>query len=123
MSLNSYKAARVEEIQFPEGTHLSAELGQWHEEGWEVQYTVIEEVPPKKDEGMKKQNSIFNFKNYSLLDYTEDREYMNYDMRSSTLKIDVESLAIYAIQAVDFIFEEHKVYRYRWEKKDDTNLV
>jgi hypothetical protein len=43
-----HKAARVEEINLPKGTDVSARLGQMYEEGWEVEYTVIERFRLRK---------------------------------------------------------------------------
>jgi hypothetical protein len=44
-----HKAARVEKLDIPAGTEISAQLGQMTEDGWEDDYTVYEEVPPKAE--------------------------------------------------------------------------
>ena len=42
-----YKAALVGTIELPKGTEIKAKTGQMYEEGWETEYAVIEEVPPR----------------------------------------------------------------------------
>jgi hypothetical protein len=51
-----HKAARVEAMDIPQGTEISARTGHWGEEGWEEDYGVIEEVPPSPKEADKKTN-------------------------------------------------------------------
>jgi hypothetical protein len=115
-----HKAARVEEIKLPEGTEVKASLGEMYEEGWEVNYTVIEEVPLKIEKGEeKKENPRFE---YLLTEHGGDWKSLNTDFRPSTLKIDVESISVHIIQSVDFSTQEHKVYRHRWEKQDTVPL-
>ena len=109
-----HKAARVEEMELPEGTEVSASLGQMYEEGWEVEYTVIEEVPSKREKRDEKRDTLSG--EYLLTEYGGGWEGLNPDPRPSTLKIDVESVTVHIIQAVEFSTKEHKVHRHRWEK-------
>jgi len=44
-----HKAARVQAINLPRGTEVSASLGHMEEDGWETEYQIIEETPPKVD--------------------------------------------------------------------------
>ncbi len=43
-----HKAARVETLEIPAGTNIKARTGELYEEGWETEYSVIEETPPAK---------------------------------------------------------------------------
>ena len=110
-----HKAARVEEIDLPEGTDVSASLGQMYEEGWEVDYTVIEEVPPKEEEPEKERPVVFR---HPAIAPSGSLDYSDSDGRPSTLKIDLESLRVHHIQAVEFTTEGHSVTRHRWEKRE-----
>ena len=112
-----HKAARVEELGLPKGTDVSASLGEMYEEGWEVEYTVIERVPPEKAEPpSKKESRIFE-------NFTDDPEGNwhppNFDGREVTLRIDLESVKVHIVRAVEFSTEEHSVRRHRWEKYGD----
>jgi len=101
-----HKAARVEEIELPRGTEVSARVGQMYEEGWEREYTVIEEVPRKGDDSEKKVST--KFQHFPV----------DFDRRPVTLKIDLDSLRVHVVEAVSFKTAEHKVRRHRWEKDD-----
>ena len=111
-----HKAARVEEVKLPEGTEVSASLGQMYEDGWQAEYSVFEIVPPKreKDEAKRDIPSC----EFPLTELDAGWEDLNLDPRRSTLKIDLESVTVHIIQAAEFRAEEHKVYRHRWEKHE-----
>ena len=111
-----HKAARVEELDLPKGTEVSASLGQMYEEGFEVDYTVIERVPPKKEEeGEKIVTPSFE---RLLIKSGPDYDALNFDPRPSTLKIDMDSVTVHIIKAVKFMAEQHKVYRHRLEMRE-----
>jgi hypothetical protein len=111
-----HKAARVEEMELPEGTEVSASLGQMYEDGWQVEYTVIEEVPPKREkDDAKRDTPSYEF---LLTEHGAGWGDLNLDPRPSTLKIDLESVTVHKILAVEFSAEEHKVSRNRWEKHE-----
>jgi hypothetical protein len=112
-----HKAARVEEIELPTGTLLSASLSQWYEEGEEIEYTVIEEVPPMKKEAEKRNPTRYE---YLLTNDDGDLEDLNPDLRPVTLRLDIESVTVHIIQAVEFSSEKHIVVRHRWEKHDQN---
>jgi hypothetical protein len=101
-----HKAARVEEIERPRGTEVRTSLGQMYEEGWEREYTVIEEVPPKKRASEKRDSGGVQY-------FSAD-----FDARPYTLKIDLRSLRVHVVEAVSFKTKKHKVRRHRWEKSD-----
>jgi hypothetical protein len=50
-----HKAARVEMLDIPRGTEITARTGHHEEDGWETEYEVIEEVPPAQEKTKKKQ--------------------------------------------------------------------
>jgi hypothetical protein len=107
-----HKAAKVQEIELPEGTKINAILGQMQEEGWEVNYTVFEEVPPqnekKGDENRQRE-----------IDYMMVETGSEQDLRNPALRIDLDSLQVHTIRLVAFRAERHKVYRHRIEKNPD----
>jgi RES domain len=53
-----HKAARVEAMNVPEGTEISASTGRWTEEGWVEDYEVLEKVPPLHKEVDKNEHRV-----------------------------------------------------------------
>ncbi|PZX34293.1 RES domain-containing protein [Cupriavidus phytorum] len=110
-----HKAARVEAIELPGGTEIKATTGQMYEEGWELEYVVIEEVPaepaqtdsPAGDGGWPDPASL-----------AEPSMPRDPDFREPTLRIDMESIKIHVVRRVEFETDEHDVRRYRWVKQD-----
>lgn len=111
-----HKAAKVEQLDLPEGTEMRASLGLMDEDRWQVEYTVVEEVPPKKEKDDEKTNTL-SFE-YLRREDVGDLEGLPFDPRLSTLKIDLDSVTVHIIKAVEFTTEEHKVYRHREEKHE-----
>jgi len=109
-----HKAARVEEIELPEGTKLSANLGYMTEDGWEGDYSVFEEVEPKKEDLSTTQPVGFGH----LVDFAYDSVQRDLDTRPPTLKVDLESVRVHIVEAVNFKTIESPVRRHRWEKRE-----
>lgn len=108
-----HKAAKIEEIDLPAGTEVAASLGRMEEEGWEVDYSVTEIVPPKKGNSEK-----FELVSPSF-DYTKIWDDPSSVNREETLKIDLETLKVHVVKAVEFTTDEHSVSRHRWGKCED----
>jgi hypothetical protein len=113
-----HKAARVEQLALPKGTEVSARLGQMYEEGWEIDYCVTEEVPALKVEPANKEE-------YPIFEGFTDEvggnwKPPNFDGQDVTLRIDLDSVKVHIVRAVEFRTEEHSVRRHRWEKSDDA---
>jgi len=88
-------AARVAELEFPPGTEITASTRQWDDEGWYVEYSVIEEVPNKKPSKRKK--------GYSVADlYYKFTPEPDFDARRPTLRISLDSIRVNVVQSVKF---------------------
>ena len=109
-----HKAARVEEIELPKGTEISARLGTFYEEGWEDEFSVTEEVSPQKEEQENKQP--LSFGSMSFFDDPVDQG--DFIAHPSTLKVDLESVHVHIVDAVQFTTKKHGVSRFRWEKHE-----
>jgi hypothetical protein len=112
-----HKAARVETLSIPQGTEISARTGQMGEDGWEVEYSVIEEVPPSKnkstDEEAKKSDWPPDLGALIVAPWTP----ADYDDREASLRIVLDSVEIHIVRRVQFETEDHDVRRHRWEKR------
>lgn len=113
-----HKAARVAEIELPQGTEITASLRTFYEEGPEPEYSVFEEVPgQKKTKKKKRRDLIFQPFVSDLVAGVEEN-----DSRLPTLKIDLKSVTVHIIQAVKYRADKHQVNRYRWEKREEHSI-
>ncbi len=85
------------------------------DDGPEPDYCVIEEVPPEKD--LPDENKPFEPFDPAHLQWSDLSEY---DDRMEILSIDLESVKVHIVNAVQFDTSDFKVTRHRWTK---TNSV
>jgi hypothetical protein len=116
-----HKAARVEPLNVPEGTEISASTGRWAEDGWVEDYEVLEKVPPLHGEIDK------NEQESGWPDSTAIAEAMplnpgDDDWRDDSLRIVPESVKVHRVKRVEFATDEFVVKRHRWEKRDSVNF-
>jgi len=112
-----HKAARAEAMEIPEGTEIEASTGHTSEDGWEVDYSVIERVPrkqppketPKEDEWP----DLAAFAGDAGLGHDAD-------LRDAALRIDPESVKVHVVLRVQFQCDAHGVRRHRWDTSDTT---
>jgi RES domain len=112
-----HKAARVETLDFPAGTEISASQRSMDEDGWEVEYSVLEQVPPKADEDQPhstEKNWPPDFGALAALSW----EQHDGDVRDATLRIVVDSVKVHRVSRVQFETDEYDVKRHRWEKHE-----
>jgi hypothetical protein len=111
-----HKAAKVENLDLPEGTELRAQLYQMYEDGPEPEYSVTEEVPPKEEnaDDDDTDDGFFEFSNMNLSLISQ----YDSDYRETTLKIDTDNIWVHTINSVQFSSQNFQVKRRRWEKKE-----
>lgn len=101
-----HAAARVEELEIPEGAILSARLEEWSDDGPEVDYSVFEKLPAEADSGPA--HSV------ASPQYARDAS----DPRDVTLRLDTSNLEVRHIRSVSFETESHHVSRHRYRVTD-----
>jgi hypothetical protein len=116
-----HKAARVEAIDIPEGTEISASTGRWTEGGWEQDYEVLEQVPPSRKEVGK------NEQGPAWLDLATAAEAApldprDADWRDASLRIMSESIEVHRVKGVEFATDPFMVKRHRREKRDSIDV-
>lgn len=107
-----HKAALVERMNIPDGTEISAHAGRWGEDGWEIDYSVTEEVPPQveqKGDTADDWPTIDDFIGAAS-------EHADQDDRQPTLRLAPDTVTAHIVQRVQVDTEHHSVYRHRWEK-------
>ncbi len=109
-----HKAARVEEMEIPDGTEISARTGHFGEEGWENDYYVTERVsPPQKEEKRITDDNDWPDLSSFLADPSSA---IQSPSRESTLRIITDSVTVHQIQRVEFRTQAFSVRRHRWKK-------
>lgn len=108
-----HKASRCQELVIPDLIETDARTYQDYESGPEPDYTVIDWIKSKDssetdEDGSKKSKSIIS---------STDRDYFpTSDTREPTLKVDLDTVSVHVIRAVNFVADEHTVRRYKWER-------
>lgn len=110
-----HKSARVESLDIPEGSDISAQLYDHSDEGTTPDYWVFEQVPAPK----KKNNDNDSFDPATFLKGAISRA--EDDERTAALRLDIESVKVHHIERVTYKTDEFSVARHRSEKseKDD----
>lgn len=116
-----HRAARVEAMDVPDGAEVRARTGQMGEDGWEVDYSVIEEVPPAPEEsegeGPAAPSWPPNLAELAMIGNSiwED---LDSDWREASLRVVPDSVRVHRVLRVAFETEEFPVRRHRWEKRE-----
>ena len=111
-----HNAARVEELDIPEGTEIEASTGHMTEDGWENDYSVSEMVPPKKSRKKRdEENPWSDFAAFTGRAWVDP----DADIRDATLRIDIEYFKVHFVRRVQFQSDTNGVRRHRWEKRLD----
>lgn len=106
-----HKVARVEELELPKGSKVRADTTQATDEGYDIDYTVIEEVPAKAVGEEKKPERL------TMDDLLDDTiEFIpNRDYRTPCLKIITKTMEVHIVKHVNVNTDAHSVTRHRWE--------
>lgn len=107
-----HMAARVNPLSIPDGTEISADTGWMGEDGWEINYSVTEEVPPQAE---PKGNTASEWPTLDAFISTP-YEHADYDDRLYTLCLAPDTVTAHIVQRVQVDTEHHSVYRHRRAK-------
>lgn len=108
------KAAQVAEIDLPKGAEVEVSLGTMGEDGCGDDYSIIIQTPPDNEKPENKDQQA----GLGVFDFESFGNFADFDGFSSheTLKLDLKSLKVHVIKAVQYTADEHKVSHYSWEK-------
>jgi hypothetical protein len=110
-----HKAARTAALDIPGGTEINARTGVTTEDGWEVEYSITEELPANQtsviEEGGDMMQTIIRLAGTTPCS-------QEYDAREETLKIELDSINVHVIQCANFNTVEYSVSRHRWTKQE-----
>ncbi len=111
-----HKAALVESMEIPNRTEIRASTGHSSNEGWEDDYSVIEEVPTplKADEKQEKTSEWPDFAAMPVLVGTDTDS----DQREPALRVMPDCVWVHHVEGVVFKTDEYQIRRLRWEKND-----
>jgi hypothetical protein len=102
-----HKAARVEPMNVPSRTEISASTGRWTEDGWVDDYEVVEKVRPPHHASTMGSMGLGAIVGEMPRD-TEDSDWRDY-----TLRIVPTSVEVHHVKRVEFHADEFKVNRHR----------
>jgi hypothetical protein len=110
-----HKAARVEAMNVPVGTEISASTGRWREDGWVEDYEVFEKVLPLHNE---KNEQEPEWPDLAAIAEAMPLDPRDADWRDASLRIMSESIEVHRVKRVEFATDEFTVKRHRREKRD-----
>jgi RES domain-containing protein len=110
-----HHSSRVEEIQLPKGTEITASLEQHDSDGVYPDYHVWEDVPSTPTQATLSEANPFDL---PITPVNYDYEF--FDLRQPSLKIDLDSVTVYHIKAVSFNVDEYPVNRSRTVKPESS---
>jgi hypothetical protein len=116
-----HKAARVEAMNVPEGTEISASTGRWAEDGWVEDYEVLEKVPPLHKE-IDKNEQEPGRPDFAAIAEATPLDPRDADWRDASLRIVSESMEVHRVKRVEFATDEFTVKRHRREKRDSIDF-
>lgn len=108
-----HHASRVQQLDIPEGTELSARQYDSTEDGDEPDYRVWEEVPPapEKKEEPEDEFGFIAFMKPPRFDPNED-------VREVTLAVATNAISAHHIKGVTFTTDDFEVSRHRFERRE-----
>jgi len=116
-----HKAARVEAMNVPEGTEISASTGRWAEDGWVDDYEVVERVPALHKEVDKNEQEP-RWPDFAAIAEAMPLDPRDADWRDASLRIVFESMEVHRVKGVEFATDEFTVKRHRQEKRDSIDF-
>lgn len=111
-----HKAARVEEMDIPEGTEISAHSTHDTDVGPETDYVVFEEVPPASEPSSLQDD--YDFPPSAFLTGGRFGQHRDGDFREVVLRIDPKSVEVHQVDWVNYNCTTHAVSRHRLEKRE-----
>nr|WP_255701537.1 RES family NAD+ phosphorylase [Afifella sp. H1R] len=112
-------ASKVAELEFPEGTELSAHQYDETEDGPESDYWVWEETPPEPeeaaDEEEEEEDGFFGLN--AMLEPPDFAFSEDADFREDFLRVDTAQVSVHHVKGVTFDVDEFEVRRRRSEKR------
>ncbi|WP_200944729.1 MULTISPECIES: RES family NAD+ phosphorylase [unclassified Aureimonas] len=105
------RASKVEPVALPDGTVVSASLGEMDEDGWSPGYSVSEVVPPPNPPAPPRPEPLFWEGPFIDPFATPD------DDRDPALRLEVDSLTVHEVAAVQIVTKATQVTRYRSQRR------
>ncbi|KEQ52264.1 RES domain-containing protein [Sphingobium chlorophenolicum] len=109
-----HHASRVQLLEFPENTELSAYQMSSTDDGPEPDYHVWEEVPPVPEKEEEEDGGLAAFAMFK----PPIRYDPNEDVRDVTLRVNTDAITTHHVRAVSFQTDDFEVRRRRIEKRE-----
>jgi hypothetical protein len=116
-----HKAARIEPMNIPEGTEISASTGRWAEDGWVEDYEVLEKVLPLHEASATNEHEP-GWPGCAAIADAMPPDPGDADWRDDSLRIVPESVEVHRVKRVEFVTDEFTVKRHRRQKRDSIDF-
>lgn len=106
-----HKSSKVSKLDLPEKAEISATVGYHTDEGYEREYSVMEQVISEgvaENENTLGRAAFFSSDEIDMMDYREHE----------TLSIQTKGLSVFIVNAAVYETEKHEVYRHRFKSSD-----
>ena len=111
-------AARVEPMNIPEGTEISASTGRWTEYGWVEEYEVFENAPLVSG----KFDSSEHDPDFDAITEATPLAPQVANWRDDSLRIVPASVRVHRVKRVEFATDEFTVKRHHRDEQDSFNF-
>jgi hypothetical protein len=109
-----HNAARVEALELPTGTEISADCGYHSDDGGQTSYSVSERVPPEPAPSPTAEKGPFT----SLASFSISMPPLDDDHREATLRVIPDSVEVHHVDQISVHTTPYSVDRHRYEKCD-----
>jgi hypothetical protein len=110
-----HHAAKVADSTPPKDAEITVNLGNWSDEGWEIDYSVLEEVPPASEPQQPGHDEgIFA----TLLRDPAEPSRWDDDFREAALEVEGDSVTVHHVDSVKINSTSYSVRRFRLEKRN-----
>jgi hypothetical protein len=107
-----HKAARVEAMNVPVGTEISASTGYWTEDGRQEDYEVVEKIPPLREAFEQNEQQPGSPDLTAILD-AMPLDSRIADRREASLRIVSESIEVHRVKHIEFVTDGLSVKRHQ----------
>ncbi|MBN3777022.1 RES family NAD+ phosphorylase [Burkholderia sp. Ac-20345] len=109
-----HHAAKVAVSTLSKDAEITVNLGQWSDDGWEIDYSVLEEMPPQP---VPKRSDSDGGILDTLSEYSAEPPRWDDDFREAALEIERDSVKVHHVNSVKVSTTSYSVHHFRVEKR------
>ncbi|WP_009909921.1 RES family NAD+ phosphorylase [Burkholderia thailandensis] len=110
-----HHAAKVADASLPRDAEIMVNVGHWSDDGWEIDYSVLEKVPPQQTPTQSAPDQDIM---EMLSTHPAKPSRWDDDFREPALEIECDSVKIHHVNSVEVHTTPFPVHRHRLEKRE-----